>query len=332
MRYSSLIIVTGLANWALAAGPAMSDRFTVSSTCDTAKLDAVLTDAITLTNNAVAALQALIGFKGWLFSSTGTGSFASAAEAAFGVGVPDTLSFGYSVKDKTQLQNALDNYKILQNALVSGIKLNPARHWLFCDSSKLQWTTIAQDIFTDVQSPTETIEQFFANSKPKPVKGVKGLWKDPEHKIGTQYIFVRDEYNGGPICGPKAAEGITFQAAGTMFLCPKAWVPTNYKQTLSALPRTGRTTWDDVRNLPGVFIHEMMHMLPIKPHITDEYYRGDRAYGQLRTLNLGLDTDGFPNANPTCLTNADSYHVFATIAYLTSAKVVPEEDKAKPAS
>ena len=107
MRYSSLIIVTGLANWALAAGPAMSDRFTVSSTCNTAKLDAVLTDAITLTNNAVAALQALIGFKGWLFSSTKTGSFASAAQAAFGVGVPDTFSFGYSARDKTQLQNAL---------------------------------------------------------------------------------------------------------------------------------------------------------------------------------------------------------------------------------
>ena len=111
MRCSSLIIVTGLASWVLAAGPAagpaMSDRFTISSTCDTAKVNAVLTDAITLTNNAVAALQALIGFNGWLFSSKKTGSFASAAEAAFGVGVPDTFSFGYSARDKTQLENAL---------------------------------------------------------------------------------------------------------------------------------------------------------------------------------------------------------------------------------
>jgi hypothetical protein len=69
------------------------------------------------------------------------------------------------------------------------------------------------------------------------------------------------------MCGSTAAEAITYWNSGNMLLCPKAFDPSNYKTSLSSMRSdSGDVKWNDVRSLPGVFLHEMMHFLDLKPH------------------------------------------------------------------
>jgi len=69
----------------------------------------------------------------------------------------------------------------------------------------------------------------------------------------------------------------------------------------------------------------MMHWLPLNPHVTDEKVQVDPntlvvAYGLVACWLLGGNNGATTKAQT--LTNADSYNVFATMAYLPGATFV----------
>lgn len=181
----------------------------------------------------------------------------------------------------------------------------------------------------------------------KDVSLFKGIWKDPDHKRqnNAYFNFFIDEYNGSPMCGSTAAEAITYWNAGNMLLCPKAFDSSNYKTSLSSMRSTsGEVTWNNIRSLPGVFLHEMMHFLDLQPHgmsfdiglkvwswqdvVIDQKVSGDTggqiaAYGVIACWLLGGKAGEDKNVDRSkAITNADSYNVFATMAYLPSAEFV----------
>lgn len=69
------------------------------------------------------------------------------------------------------------------------------------------------------------------------------------------------------MCGPKAAEAITYrQSPKSMFLCPSLLDGKTYKTSIEGNRKdTDKKIWGDIQNIPGVFIHEMMHWLDLKP-------------------------------------------------------------------
>jgi len=287
-------------------------------------------EAIAMASNAVSSIDTLLSAGVSLNTMSGNAQVASlmkAANSAFGVATPGRFTFSLSSADRTQLTTAQSNYKTLYASLSKGTSMTSSQNYLFCDSSTLIWTTKASDIFGPNTIPAdsdETITDFFARSG---AAGVNGLWKDPDHKNGDDYNWVVDEYNGGPICGDKAAEAITYATAPqNMFLCPNAWNSANYQTSLTGMrASTDEVEWATTRSLPGVFLHEMMHWLPLNPHVTDEKVQVDAntrvvAYGLVACWLLGGNNGATTKAQT--LTNADSYNVFATMAYLPGATFV----------
>ena len=52
-----------------------------------------------------------------------------------------------------------------------------------------------------------------------------------------------------------------------MLLCPKAWDTANYKASIKSQQGTaGDAYYHEYRSLPGVFLHEMMHLIDFVPH------------------------------------------------------------------
>lgn len=147
------------------------------------------------------------------------------------------------------------------------------------------------------------------------------------------------------MCGPKSAEAITYWQTGNMLICPNAFDTANYKTSLKSMrTSTAQVEWDNVRSLPGTFLHEMMHFLDLNPHgkffflwlvkivlmigiVIDQKVTGDTggavtAYGLVAVWMLGGKAGEETVDRSKALTNADSYNVFATMAYLQSAEFI----------
>lgn len=144
----------------------------------------------------------------------------------------------------------------------------------------------------------------------------------------------------------------------SMFLCPVIFGD-DFKISLEGSRKdTDEKKWPDIKNVPGIFIHEMLHWLDLKPAsehgmfyptskhllrirlvadqarniVTDEkvVVPGDGgsivAYGMLAVWLLAGNNPGDTvNAGrkESTLTNADSYNVFATMVYIPGADFTP---------
>ncbi|ESZ89767.1 hypothetical protein SBOR_9850 [Sclerotinia borealis F-4128] len=314
MQLLPYLLTTGLIGQAMAVN--MSSRFTVSSTCSTSKVNDMLTETIDMVNNAIQGIDTLLN-AGVKFNpnvaSNAIKSLTKAATTAWGVSEPKWWSSSLSAADTTQLKAAQSNYQRLYAALNSGKGMTASENTLFCDDSTLKWTTKAIDIFPDGGTMT-TVEYW--------------LWKDPDNKRGKNYNFMIDEYNGGQMCGPKSAEAITYWQTQNMFMCPEAFNTAHYKTSLKSMRSSTdevEVEWDNVRSLSGIFLHEMMYFLDLSPHVVDQKVFGDKgtqmaAYGMIAVWMLGGKAGEETVDRSKALTNADSYNVFATMAYLQSAE------------
>lgn len=84
---------------------------------------------------------------------------------------------------------------------------------------------------------------------------------------------------GNSICGsansPAAMVFLEHTPSNMMFLCPDGAFNSGHKTSLYGFhqdpTRVTRPAYvDDYRSLPGIFLHEMMHMLATAPHIGDQ--------------------------------------------------------------
>lgn len=82
----------------------MSERFTVSSTCDNTKMDAMLTESISMTENAIAALDKLQGSL--LFANKELVNLIEAAVTTWGVTSPGFLTRSFGADEKARLKKA----------------------------------------------------------------------------------------------------------------------------------------------------------------------------------------------------------------------------------
>ncbi|KAF7895871.1 hypothetical protein EAF00_005886 [Botryotinia globosa] len=327
MQLLPYLLTTSLIGQAMAVS--MSSRFTVSSTCSTSKVDDMLTETIDMVDTAIQGIDTLLNAGVKLnpnVASAAIKSLTKAATTAWGVTEPKWWSYSLSAADTAQLKAAQANYQKLYSALNSGTGMTASENTLFCDDSTLKWTTKAIDIFPD--GGTMTTEEYFKAQGYTDTSVVKGLWKDPDHKRGKNFNFIIDEYNGGKMCGTRSAEAITYWQTGNMFMCPNAFNNANYKTSLKSMrTSTAQVEWKDVRSLPGIFLHEMMHFLDLKPHVVDQKVTGDSggqvaAYGLIAVWMLGGKAGEETVDRSKALTNADSYNVFATMAYLQSAEFI----------
>ncbi|PQE30587.1 hypothetical protein CJF32_00009866 [Rutstroemia sp. NJR-2017a WRK4] len=346
MQLLPYLLTAGLFGQALAVS--MSSRFTVSSTCSTSKVNDMLDETIDMVKVAIAGIDTLLNAGIRVkptFATAEISALMNAARFVWGVQSPGTWATSLSADDTNQLKQAQGfwyiirqdytdmnaaNYQKLYAALNSGTGMNPSENTLFCDDSTLKLTTKAADVFPGAAA-TQTVEQYFQAQGAKDLTLFKnGIWKDPDHKRqkNAYYNFFIDEYDGSPMCGSGAAEAITYWNSGNMLLCPKAFDSSNYKTSLSSMrTTTTEVTWNNVRSLPGIFLHEMMHFLDLKPHVIDEKVAGDNgkpisAYGLIACWMLSGQAGTKTVDKSKALTNADSYNVFATMAYLPSAQFV----------
>ncbi|RAL58593.1 hypothetical protein DID88_003953 [Monilinia fructigena] len=292
MKLLPCILTTGLIGQAMAVS--MSSRFTVSSTCSTSKVDAMLEETIDMVDTAIKGIDTLLNAGVKLnpnVASNAIKSLTKAATTAWGVSEPKWWSYALNAADAAQLKAAQANYQKLYAALNSGTGMTASESTLFCDDSTLTWTTKAIDIFPD--GGALTTEEYFKAQGYKDTSIVKGLWKDLDHKRGKNQNFIIDEYNGGKMCGPKSAEAITYTQSKNMFLCPNAFNNANYKTSLKSMKTTtAEVEWVNVRSLPGTFLHEMMHFLDLNPHVIDQRVTADNgrqvaAYGMIAVWMLG---------------------------------------------
>jgi hypothetical protein len=108
MRLFPLILSAGLAGQALAQ--TMAERFTVDSTCsnNNIDIDAMLTETINMVDNAISAIDILLGASSSTTSAASKqqqAAIALAANMAFAV-TPPTFWFGISSGDKARLEKA----------------------------------------------------------------------------------------------------------------------------------------------------------------------------------------------------------------------------------
>ncbi|KAM3079710.1 hypothetical protein ACMFMG_006121 [Clarireedia jacksonii] len=262
----------------------MSSRFTVSSTCSTSKVNDMLDETIDMVKVAIAGIDTLLNAGIRVkptFATAEINSLMNAARFVWGIQSPGTWATSLSTADTDQLKQAQANYQKLYAALNSGTGMNPSENTLFCDDSTLKWTTKAADVFPNAPA-TQTVQQFFQEQGAKDVSVFKGIWKDPDHKRqnNAYFNFFIDEYDGSAMCSSKAAEAITYWNSGNMLLCPKAFDSSNYKTSLKSMrSTTEEVMWKNVRSLPGVFLHEMMHFLDLQPH-------GMSLYGTYGTQDI----------------------------------------------
>ncbi len=96
----------------------MSDRFTVSSTCNSAVVDTLLLETIDLANNAIASIDTLLAAKVALNARLGSSQVAAlmrAANTAWGVAEPTAFTFSLSTADRLQLTTAQSKTPLLAN-------------------------------------------------------------------------------------------------------------------------------------------------------------------------------------------------------------------------
>jgi len=105
MRLQPFLLSAALAGNAFSQK--MSDRFTLSSTCDSTKMDSVLSETLDMVDAALKALNTLLTANiNPKLSNDATENLILAAQRTWGVAQPTWLTFRWSSADKTQLTTA----------------------------------------------------------------------------------------------------------------------------------------------------------------------------------------------------------------------------------
>lgn len=106
MRFSTFFLSAGLTSYVF--GVKMSDRYTISSTCDTTKMDALLTESISMVDNAITALDKLQGSI--LFANTELVNIIEAGVTAWGITPPGMFTRSFGAAEKARLKKAQSMY------------------------------------------------------------------------------------------------------------------------------------------------------------------------------------------------------------------------------
>ncbi|CAG8978765.1 hypothetical protein HYALB_00012497 [Hymenoscyphus albidus] len=345
MRISHFLLPICLTGFALGANPSdlkMNDRFTISPTCNGRDLDGLLAESVVMIKNAITALTALLGnirapndeLQGWI----------RAAQACWAIPKPEWYQQELAPVDKNRLRMVRRNFEMLLDVLDDLDYTTPSDNFMYCHSTDLRLTNMADEVFDDAPKG-QSIKDYIGPRLPDGASK-EWVWVDPNnhhHRIlegdGPSKLFFPDGYAGGQLCGsPSSMDALTYyKIPKKIFLCPNAWAKFRPSNSQNRQDK-GRKLYYEWQNMPGLLIHELLHWLALMP---SEFHIGDRnvwhpkedrlvaAYGYVGAFLLSghrARTDPRNNWPPDfTLTNADSYNVFATMAYSPLALFAPDD-------
>ncbi|CAG8951984.1 hypothetical protein HYFRA_00000719 [Hymenoscyphus fraxineus] len=286
MRISHFLLSICLTGFALGANPAdlkMSDRFTISPTCNGRDLDGLLAETVVMIKNAITALTALLGvirnpndeLQGWI----------RAAQVCWAIPKPEWYQQEFAPVDKNRLRSVrtrTGNFEMVLDVLDDLDYTTPSDNFMYCDSTDLRltnltWMQMADEVF-DNAPKGKSIKDYIGSRLPD-AASKEWVWFDPNNHHrgmdgledhGPFKLFFPDGYAGAQICGsPASMDALTyFRTPKKLFICPNAWLKFRPSNSQNRQDK-GRKLYYEWQNMPGLMIHEFMHWLALKP---DEFH------------------------------------------------------------
>ncbi|KFY81211.1 hypothetical protein V499_00037 [Pseudogymnoascus sp. VKM F-103] len=298
----------------------MANLFTLVGPCSTYDLDSMLAEAIKMATNAQTQIGAVT--SGAIAPLTTKARIANNAQNMFSTDTKWNLVLDST--SKGSLSTVSGVYGNLLSAIQNGANLGPATNFFICTDETLEY----------VNDPS-MLGPVPANSNDEITLYGGAVWTDKTLRDANDVVkfVIYPPAGTTPICsqdgGRTAAQ--TFiptnlainKPSNIMIFCPGVWDTTKVKTSL--VPYQGdyfksgdKASPDDYRSLPGVFIHEMLHLL--YPQVFSDKPMRDRSGTSVIAYNFDLCFDLARLDLDDALKNPDNYRLFAEGCFLPNVR------------